>query len=184
MGNPPAFADNLRGRIGDVMKIVTSSVKETMAVGSILGRVSPNGTVVALHGNLGAGKTQLTRGIAIGAGVADIELVSSPTYVLLNVYPAGTGGKTVYHLDAYRVLGIEDFAAVGFEELVQEHEGIVVVEWAERIAAILPQDFLNVFIEAGEGEQQRELAFVGTGKQSNDVAQQVIAKWAGRTGEK
>ncbi len=116
------------------MQIVTLNVDETVELGRILGEIAPPNTCIALHGNLGAGKTQLTRGIAIGVRVDDIRLVSSPTYVLLNIYP---GTKPVFHLDAYRVESDEDFAAVGFEELLAA-DGIVVVEWAEKIMPLLP----------------------------------------------
>src|SRR6478735_5972705 len=97
------------------MRIITRSAEETVALGRLIGQLAPPGDVVcvALDGELGAGKTQLTRGIAEGAEVADIGLVSSPTYVLMNVYPAGAGRKAVYHLDAYRIGGEDEFAGGG-----------------------------------------------------------------------
>jgi tRNA threonylcarbamoyladenosine biosynthesis protein TsaE len=119
----------------------------------------------------------MVRGMARGAG-ADAALVSSPTYVLLNVYPAGTGGVAVYHLDAYRVGGEEDFAAVGFEELL-ESGGLVVVEWAERVEGLLPGDRVEVAIERGEDEGQRVVRVWGTGVRGKGVAEAVMNEGGG-----
>src|SRR4051812_383864 len=105
------------------MVIVTRSVEETVALGRLFGRLAPDGamTCIALEGELGAGKTQFARGVAEGAGVENPGLVSSPTYVLLNIYQ---GHKPVYHLDAYCVAGPADFEAVGFEEILSGSRGI------------------------------------------------------------
>jgi tRNA threonylcarbamoyladenosine biosynthesis protein TsaE len=85
--------------------------------------------------------------------------VSSPTFVLLNVYEGGR--LTVYHLDAYRVHGSEDFEAIGFTELL-EQGGVVVVEWADRVGELLPPDSLHVRIEpVGEGRRRIEVARAG-----------------------
>src|SRR3954470_12994298 len=116
------------------LEIVSKSFDETLGLGRLIGRLAPGNMCVALEGNLGAGKTQLTRGIAMGAGVNDVTLVSSPTYVLLNVYE---GTKPVFHMDSYRIESAEDFEAVGFDELLTDG-GIVVVEWAEKIGELLP----------------------------------------------
>jgi tRNA threonylcarbamoyladenosine biosynthesis protein TsaE len=157
------------------MPVVTRTVEETFALGRALGRLAPPGTCVALEGQLGAGKTHLTHGIAQGAGVDDPTLVSSPTYVLLNVY---AGPKPVFHLDAYRVTSEEDFAAVGFEELLAGR-GVVVVEWPSRIAALLPADRLVVTIEPGEEEGERVWQVEGTGPESRRLAEALAAEWGG-----
>src|SRR5215831_19055074 len=107
------------------MTIVTHSVAETEAAAARLAASLRGGEVVALHGELGAGKTQFTRGIVKGLG-GDVHTVSSPTFVLLNVYD--TGRLKVFHLDAYRVHGAEDFDAIGFAELLDQN-GVIVVEW-------------------------------------------------------
>ena len=101
------------------------------------------GECIALHGDLGAGKTQFVRGLVKALGGSG-RAVSSPTFVLLNVYP--TPRMNVYHLDAYRTHGPEDFEAIGFTELL-EQGGIVVVEWAARVAPLLPPDCISVTIE-------------------------------------
>ena len=112
----------------------TQSVAETEAVAAELSRAFVGGEVVALHGDLGAGKTQFVRGLVRGLG-GEPRSVSSPTFVLLNVYD--TGRLSVYHLDAYRTHGPDDFDAIGFTELL-EQGGVVAVEWPERVESLLP----------------------------------------------
>ncbi len=125
------------------MTIVTHSVAETEAAAARLAASFRGGEVVALHGELGAGKTQFTRGIVKGLG-GDVHAVSSPTFVLLNVYD--TGRLKVFHLDAYRVHGAEDFDAIGFAELL-EQKGVVVIEWPSRVESLLPPRRIDVKLQ-------------------------------------
>jgi len=122
---------------------LTRSVKQTEAVAVDLGGTLRGGECLALYGDLGAGKTQFVRGLVRGLGGNGRD-VSSPTFVLLNVYD--TGRLTVYHLDAYRVCGADDFEAIGFTELLAEG-GVVVVEWADRVESLLPLDRIDVRIK-------------------------------------
>jgi len=119
------------------------SVSETEKFAGEFARTLAPGSVVALHGEMGAGKTHFVRGMVGGLG-GDTRLVSSPTFVLLNVYDSTK--IPVYHLDAYRVAGSEDFEAIGFSELL-EQDAIVVVEWPQRVAAILPSHAVHIQIE-------------------------------------
>jgi tRNA threonylcarbamoyladenosine biosynthesis protein TsaE len=130
----------------------SNSVAETEAIAGELARSLGGGECVALHGELGAGKTQFVRGLVRALGGA-VRAVSSPTFVLLNVYPGGR--LTVHHLDAYRVAGAEDFEAIGFSELL-EQGGVVVVEWAGRVERLLPPDHIRVTIRP-TGDQTREI---------------------------
>ena len=125
------------------MTIVTHSVAETEAAAARLAASFHGGEVVALHGELGAGKTQFTRGLVKGLG-GEAHSVSSPTFVLLNVYDSGR--LKVFHLDAYRVHGAEDFDAIGFAELL-EQKGVVVVEWPSRVESLLPARRIDVKLE-------------------------------------
>jgi tRNA threonylcarbamoyladenosine biosynthesis protein TsaE len=129
----------------------SNSVAETEALAADLARSLRGGECVALHGDLGAGKTQFVRGLVRGLG-GNPRAVSSPTFVLLNVYD--TCRLTVYHLDAYRVTGAEDFEAIGFTELLDQG-GVVVVEWAERVKHLLPPGSINVAIQALGPERRR-----------------------------
>ena len=133
---------------------VSRSVKQTEDIAAELARTLKPGQCIALHGHLGAGKTQFVRGLVRALG-GNPRAVSSPTFVLLNVYAGGR--LTVYHLDAYRVAGADDFDAIGFPELL-EQPGVVVVEWAERVAGLLPADAIHIHIEhAGEGRRQLDI---------------------------
>ena len=118
------------------------SVEETESIAAELAQSLRGGECLALYGELGAGKTQFVRGLIRGLG-GQAHSVSSPTFVLLNVYDSGR--LTVFHLDAYRVNGPEDFEAIGFGELL-EHGGVVVVEWAERVQTLLPPRCIPVRI--------------------------------------
>ena len=139
----------------------SDSVEQTEAIAAELARALPAGAggsaaCVALHGDLGAGKTQFVRGLVRGLG-GDPRAVSSPTFVLLNVYAGG--GRTVYHLDAYRVAGADDFDAIGFPELLEQPGAVVVVEWAARVADLLPSHAVHVHIQA-VGEKHRQIDVV------------------------
>ncbi|HMO25929.1 MAG TPA: tRNA (adenosine(37)-N6)-threonylcarbamoyltransferase complex ATPase subunit type 1 TsaE [Tepidisphaeraceae bacterium] len=131
---------------------LSRSPDDTRALARELARTLDAGDVLALHGDLGAGKTQFVRGIVEGLG-GSAAPVSSPTFVLLNIYPTPT--LTVYHLDAYRALGEDDFDAIGFDELLEQN-GIVAVEWAERIASRLPGHTVHIRLTPLD-EQTRQI---------------------------
>jgi tRNA threonylcarbamoyladenosine biosynthesis protein TsaE len=134
----------------------SNSVEQTEAIAAELARSLHGGECVALYGDLGAGKTQFVLGLLRGVD-GNTHAVSSPTFVLLNVYDSGR--LKVFHLDAYRIHGPEDFEAIGFNELL-EQGGVVVVEWAERVERLLPRQRINVKISA-TGEDRRNLDIDG-----------------------
>jgi tRNA threonylcarbamoyladenosine biosynthesis protein TsaE len=140
------------------MTCVSDSVQQTEAIAADLARTITAGQCIALHGELGAGKTQFVRGLVRGLGGPD-RAVSSPTFVLLNVYPGGR--LTVYHLDAYRVSAPEDFEAIGFLEVL-EQGGVVVVEWAERVAGLIPSEHVSIRIQTID-QTQREITIEQAG---------------------
>ena len=133
------------------MKIVSNSVEETERIAAELTKAFKGGEVIALIGDLGAGKTQFVRGLVGGLG-GNTRSVSSPTYVLLNIYDSGR--LTVYHMDAYRA-DEESIEAIGFLELL-EQGGVVVVEWPQRLGKLMPENALTVSIIA-TGETSREI---------------------------
>jgi tRNA threonylcarbamoyladenosine biosynthesis protein TsaE len=130
----------------------SESIEQTERIAADLAKELNGGECVALHGEMGAGKTQFVRGLVRGMG-GNPNSVSSPTFVLLNIYD--TGRVKVFHLDAYRIKGAEDFEAIGFSELLEER-GVVVVEWAERVERLLPMNRVDVFIKAS-GEMSRHI---------------------------
>jgi tRNA threonylcarbamoyladenosine biosynthesis protein TsaE len=112
------------------------------------------GSIIALHGGLGVGKTCFTSGIARGLGIK--ETVTSPTYTIISEYE-GTlpsfGKLPFYHIDAYRLSGEDDFANIGGEELIAK-DGISVVEWSERIPSSIPRDAFMIDIEIIGGNKR------------------------------
>jgi tRNA threonylcarbamoyladenosine biosynthesis protein TsaE len=131
----------------------SNSVEETEKIAAELARTLRGGECIALYGDLGAGKTQFVRGL-VNALSGKPRQVSSPTFVLLNVYDGGR--LKVFHLDAYRVHGAEDFEAIGFGELLEQENAVVVVEWAQRVEKLLPEARINVRIKS-TGEDSREI---------------------------
>ncbi|NLX14425.1 MAG: tRNA (adenosine(37)-N6)-threonylcarbamoyltransferase complex ATPase subunit type 1 TsaE [Phycisphaerales bacterium] len=127
---------------------------DTAVWGRRLGCRLRTGSVVALIGPLGSGKTTLVKSIAAGAGVADPREVNSPTFVLVNEYEARRSGEVLhlYHIDAYRLRGHDDLEALGFEEMCER--GAVLIEWADRVLELLPQDRLTMRLDP-IGEYQR-----------------------------
>ena len=110
--------------------------------GAALAAALPPGTTVALCGTLGAGKTRLVQAIAAACGVPRDEVVS-PTFVLCQQY---RGSRTINHLDAYRVRDEDEFRELGIEELL-ESDAVTIIEWADRVAAVLPDEHLQIEIE-------------------------------------
>lgn len=122
-------------------ELTSESVERTIEIGRRLGALLEPGDVVALVGQLGAGKTCLTRGVAEGIG-ADPDIVTSPTFVLINEYE---GAIPLYHFDAYRLSCPADMQALGSDEYFAGN-GACLVEWADRVEECLPDDYLRVTI--------------------------------------
>lgn len=131
----------------------------TEAFGRRLGELLFPGAVVALVGQLGAGKTHLTRAIAEGLGVRNPAAVNSPTFVLIQEYPARL---PIYHFDAYRLSGSREFAELGVEEYFRG-EGVCIVEWADKVNATLPDDHLRIEIEIVD-EHRRRFKLIPSGQ--------------------
>ena len=128
--------------------ITTHSAEETAHLGERLGARLRPGDVVALYGDLGAGKTTLTKGIAKGLGVASD--VHSPTFTLIHEHP---GRTPLYHVDLYRILGEAEVETIGVEECVYGG-GVTVIEWADRMRSMLPEERLDIDMRrAGETER-------------------------------
>jgi tRNA threonylcarbamoyladenosine biosynthesis protein TsaE len=137
--------DDVEGCCGvsrDDITVISDSPQETYNFGKFLGENLQPGNLVALSGELGAGKTCLTQGIARGLGVPEEYLVASPTFTIINEYP---GRLTLYHLDLYRLSGVRDLDEIGYEDCFNDH-GVVVIEWAEKIKEVLPERSLFIAI--------------------------------------
>lgn len=129
----------------------------TAALGHRLAEFLPPGTTVALCGTLGAGKTRLVQAIAEGLGVNRRDVVS-PTFVLIQEY---RGRRMIYHIDAYRLRDDDEFQQLGPDEYF-ESDGLVLIEWADRVAGSLPRDHVEIRIEVTGVESRRfEIRAVG-----------------------
>ena len=129
-------------------RVRTTSVDGTIALGERLGRVAAAGDLVCLWGDLGAGKTQVAKGIARGLGIADT--VTSPTFILMNEY---AGRLPLFHVDLYRLADAADALAGGVVD-DRQSDGLTVVEWPERMGALLPAGRLDVRI-GGSADEPR-----------------------------
>lgn len=130
----------------------TTSVAETRTIGQKIGAVAQAGTVIALCGTLGAGKTAMAQGIAQGLGIT--ATVTSPTFIFMNEYPTATG-ITLIHVDSYRLGDAPDAAVleaftVGLDEILSRDDVIVVIEWADLLHALLPPDHLQIALSYDE----------------------------------
>ncbi len=137
---------------------------ETRSIGRALGGVAAPGTLLALVGPLGAGKTQIAKGVAEGLGITGV--VNSPTFVLMNEH---AGRLRLYHVDAYRLGDPEEAAAAG---LLDERQaaGVTVIEWADRLDGWLPDDRIEIEIEPGPAETARNLRWRAFGPSHERLA--------------
>lgn len=133
-----------------ILALESKSPGETFKLGELLGSMAGPGDIFCLSGDLGAGKTVLAKGVAAGLGVEG--RVASPTFTLINEH---RGRLPFYHMDVYRLGGPEDMADLGYEEYFYG-PGVTLVEWAEIIAGVLPEERLDISI-AREGEDLRNI---------------------------
>ena len=139
------------------MEFITNSPIETEAVGEALGKVLSPGAVIAYRGDLGAGKTAFTRGLARGLGCN--EQVTSPTYTIVNEYLSGK--MPLFHFDMYRLHSADDLFDIGWEDYL-ERGGVCAVEWSENVEDAM-ENAINVTIEK-TGEQSRKITVEGVGE--------------------
>ena len=134
----------------------TQSPAETEKIGEMLGKNIKDGSVVAMFGDLGAGKTAFTRGFTRGMGIfCD---VSSPTFALVNEYRGDK--RTLYHFDMYRISGWDDLYSTGYFDYL-DAGGCLIIEWSENIEAILPDDSVRVTITKTENPDERNIEIIG-----------------------
>ncbi len=141
--------------------------QETARLGQALADVLPPGTVVALLGTLGAGKTRLVQAVAAAMGIPQNE-VTSPTFVLINQYTQGR--LPIYHFDAYRLADADEFLELGPEEYF-DAGGLTFVEWADRVASCLPTDAVEVRIEVLGATERKFFVRANSPKHANMIAE-------------
>lgn len=131
------------------MVIETASAPETVALGQKIGRSLKPRDILALYGNLGAGKTTLIQGIAQGLGVKDY--VTSPTFILINEYK---GRYPFFHVDLYRLANLDEVEELGIMEYF-EKDGVIVIEWAEKMEELLPADVKRIKIASIDEDHRK-----------------------------
>lgn len=147
-----------------MIKLTTKSSNETKMIGNKLGTLVQPGMVITLSGDLGAGKTTFTQGIAKGMSIA--KTVSSPTFTILKIY---NGRMPLYHIDAYRLEGLQQ--DLGFDELMDD-DGLTVVEWPQFAEDIIPDEYLEVLINL-EGDN-RVMSFIPHGSKYEKLMEELV----------
>lgn len=141
-----------------MFSIVTANTEQTEELGRIIGTLLEPGDLLCLYGDLGAGKTHLSYGIAIGLDVKE-QYITSPTFAFVNEYE---GRIPFYHIDLYRLKDTSELEGIGFEEYV-ESDGATVIEWAERAEDELPGECLSIYL-SHLSENSREVGFLAEGE--------------------
>ena len=154
---------------GKTVIVEISDLPATDCLGSLLAEHLPDGSVVALIGTLGAGKTRLVQAVAKYTGNAE-ETVSSPTFVLLHEYTGGS--RPIYHFDAYRLGNAEEFRRLSPDDYF-EGSGLTFIEWADKFPQILPAGYLEIRIEIF-GETERRFHLTGYGVEYDAVVSEII----------
>ena len=153
-----------------VIEFCTHDGAETRALGAAVAAAVHPGQVIALIGDLGAGKTTFVQGLAAGLGYTG--QVTSPTFILVNEHPLPNRRRLI-HIDAYRLgdvgaAALEEAATFGLDELFDAEDAIIAIEWSERVAAALPDDYLLVELQA-TGADERTIRIHALGGQSGAV---------------
>ncbi len=144
----------------ETFEFLSKSPAATQSLGKKIGEALTAGSIIALTGELGCGKTLLTRGICDGLGVP-LRQVSSPTFVLVNEY---RGRLPVFHMDLYRLGNIDDGFEIGIMDyFVRGESGIILIEWAEKMISLLPADILMVKFDI-LGDRKRKIKFTSSGE--------------------
>lgn len=149
------------------MKLVLGNLEETESFGIKFGKMLKSGDIVCLNGDLGAGKTTLTKSIGLGLGVEDY--ITSPTFSLINEY---SGRFPVYHFDVYRLENVEELYDLGFDEYFYGN-GISIIEWAEKITRFLPKERIVLDIEKGVNFDERIINIEGFGDRYIEITEEL-----------
>jgi tRNA threonylcarbamoyladenosine biosynthesis protein TsaE len=141
-----------------MFSVITTGPEQTEHLGELLGARLGRGDVVCLYGDLGAGKTSLAFGIAMGLDVQE-QYITSPTFSFVNEYK---GRVPFYHIDLYRLKAPSELEGIGFEEYI-DSDGVTVIEWAERAEDELPEERFSIYLSY-VSEDSREMGFLAEGE--------------------
>jgi tRNA threonylcarbamoyladenosine biosynthesis protein TsaE len=154
------------------LHFISHSPEETLRLGAFLGNHLTNGSVVALSGELGSGKTCLTQGIAKGLQVPDDFYVTSPSYTLINEYP---GRLPLFHVDLYRIGNMVELEETGLDEIMG-CDGVTVIEWVEKIIELLPKERLFISIAVLD-HQARDFHLTGCGQSALNLMDKCMGEF-------
>lgn len=148
------------------MNFYVKNIEETINLGISIGNLLKPGDIICLTGDLGTGKTHITKGIAKGLGVK--EHITSPTFTIVNEYDSGR--LKLYHFDVYRVSEPDEIYAIGFDDYIFS-DGVSIIEWANYIEEILPNEYLHILIEKdlSMGEDYRKVTITPYGDKYNYI---------------
>lgn len=149
------------------MEIRLKGLEETKEFGIKIGNILKGGDIVCLNGELGAGKTTLTKSIGLGLGVTDY--ITSPTFTLINEY---SGRLPVYHFDVYRLENADELYDLGFDEYFYG-KGVCIIEWADKIEKLLPRERIILDIEKGKALDERKINITGYGNRYIEILKEL-----------
>lgn len=153
------------------MKIISNSVKDTLSTGKAIARNLKKGDIICLFGQLGSGKTVLTKGIGLGLGINKKRIIS-PSFVLIRQH---TGTKLLfYHIDLYRLRAARDILALGYQEYLYG-DGITVIEWADRLKYFLPEEYLKIVLSI-RNNNKRLFEITALGKRYKELLDEIQKK--------
>jgi len=146
------------------MELIVNNVEQTTEIGIQIGKLANPGDIICLTGDLGAGKTHLSKGIAEGLGITDH--ITSPTFTIVNEYE---GRLKLYHFDVYRVNDPDEISAIGFDEYIFS-DGVSIIEWANYIEELIPEDHISINIsKLSEDVNSRKIVIEGYGNRYNYI---------------
>ncbi len=151
------------------MKIISESKKDTLDLGKKIAKNLKAGDIICLYGNLGAGKTVLTKGLSHSLGIKEDDVIS-PTFVLIRQYQ---GKLPIYHFDLYRLKDSQEISDLGYEEYFYGN-GLSVIEWPDRLDYLLPKEFLKIELKV-LSENKREIKLSAFGKRYADLLEKLNA---------
>lgn len=146
-----------------MLEFFSRSPEQTRRIGMRLGSLLEPGDIICLQGDLGAGKTTFTQGLAQGWG--SLDAVSSPTFILVNLYRRADEGQ-LFHLDAYRLDSVPEAEELDLDSMLAE--GALIVEWPERLGDLIPEDHLHIHLEH-ISEEHRQMNFHAHGKRYDEL---------------
>lgn len=150
-----------------MIKIKTKSPEETEKIGYNIGKALKGSEIICMIGDLGAGKTTMTKSLAAGLDIEDY--ITSPTFTIVNEY---AGRLKLYHFDVYRIGDVEEMYDLGYEEYFYS-DGVCIIEWSNLIEEILPKERLIIEINRGQDEDIREITIKPIGKKYEDIVKEL-----------